>query len=190
MNYPYRYATNSLKLNDRGKAFVDAEFVLGVEPRRDGQVATPWFELDMAGADKGHPEGKGIDGRVSIWGARGSRSSAIFDVEGDATRHRDQRVWRRAHGAPERPSEKRRVLPAGGAAGHALESQRLGAVVTVTAGGTTHAGAAASRLPVANLMPLYFGLGTPSVWTASRWWPWDDGRRRSGGVDGTLAQEP
>ena len=83
MNYPYRYATNSLKLNDRGKGFVDAEFVLGVEPRRDGQVATPWFELDMAGADSGHREGAGVDGRVSIWGARGSRSSAILDVDGD-----------------------------------------------------------------------------------------------------------
>ena len=41
MNYPYRYATNSLKLNDRGKRFVDAEFVLGVEPRRGGRWPLP-----------------------------------------------------------------------------------------------------------------------------------------------------
>jgi hypothetical protein len=93
MNYPYRYATNSLKLNDRGKGFVDAEFVLGVEPRRDGQVATPWFELDMAGADKGHREGAGGDGRVSIWGCAGL---AVFRHLRRGwrrgPRHRDQRV--------------------------------------------------------------------------------------------------
>ena len=39
MNYPERYMINSVKLNDGGKRFVDAEFVLGVEPRSGG-VAT------------------------------------------------------------------------------------------------------------------------------------------------------
>ena len=36
MNYPVRYMINSLLLNDRGQRFVDAEFMLGVEPRRGG----------------------------------------------------------------------------------------------------------------------------------------------------------
>ena len=45
---------NSVKLNDRGQRFVDAEFVLGIEPRQGG-VVTPWFELDASGKDKGHP---------------------------------------------------------------------------------------------------------------------------------------
>ena len=53
MNYPFRYMVNSVKLNERGQRFVDAEFVLGVEPRKGG-VATPWFELDASGKDKGH----------------------------------------------------------------------------------------------------------------------------------------
>ncbi len=32
MGYPYRYGINSLVLNDHRKKFLDAEFVLGVEP--------------------------------------------------------------------------------------------------------------------------------------------------------------
>ena len=82
MNYPYRYMINSVKLNDRGVKFVDAEFLLGVEPRKGG-VATPYFELDAAGKDKAHTDAEGAIGRVAIWGARGTRSSAIFDLDGD-----------------------------------------------------------------------------------------------------------
>ena len=87
MNYPYRYATNSLKLNDRGKRFVDAEFVLGVEPRRGGQVATPWFELDMAGADKGHREGAGLTAacRSGVREARGPPPSSTWTATATST---------------------------------------------------------------------------------------------------------
>ena len=35
MNYPYRYGQFA-DLNDRGQRFLDAEFLLGVEPRRGG----------------------------------------------------------------------------------------------------------------------------------------------------------
>ncbi|HEY6613824.1 MAG TPA: VCBS repeat-containing protein, partial [Vicinamibacterales bacterium] len=76
MNYPERYMINSVKLNDGGKRFVDAEFVLGVEPRSGG-VATPFFELDASGRDKGHPDAAGATGRVTVWGARGTRSAVI-----------------------------------------------------------------------------------------------------------------
>src|SRR4029079_4031979 len=82
MNYPYRYMINSVKLNDHGRKFADAEFLLGLEPRKGG-VATPFFELDGAGKDKTHPDAAGALGRVAIWGARGTRSSAIFDLDGD-----------------------------------------------------------------------------------------------------------
>ena len=82
MNYPERYMINSVKLNDAGKRFVDAEFVLGVEPRSGG-VATPFFELDASGKDKGHTDAAGATGRVTVWGARGTRSAVIFDVDGD-----------------------------------------------------------------------------------------------------------
>jgi enediyne biosynthesis protein E4 len=46
MSYPYRYGINSLLLNDHGKKFPDAEFVLGVEPRKD--LYAPWFEIDCS----------------------------------------------------------------------------------------------------------------------------------------------
>ena len=82
MNYPERYMINSLKLNDRGQRFVDAEFVLGVEPRQGGLV-TPWFVLDASGKDKGHRDAEGLTGSVAVVGARGSRSSVIFDLDGD-----------------------------------------------------------------------------------------------------------
>jgi hypothetical protein len=82
MNYPFRYMINSVKLNDRGQRFADAEFLLGIEPRRGG-VTTPWFELDASGKDKGHRDAAGASGRVAIWGARGTRSAAIFDLDGD-----------------------------------------------------------------------------------------------------------
>ena len=48
MDFPYRYGINSLLLNNRGQKFLDAEFLLGVEPRRGGQTYTPWFELDCS----------------------------------------------------------------------------------------------------------------------------------------------
>jgi hypothetical protein len=64
MNFPDRYMINSVKLNDRGRRFLDAEFVLGVEPRAGG-VAVPWFELDAQGADKDQPGGGGGSERVT-----------------------------------------------------------------------------------------------------------------------------
>ena len=48
MNYPFRYGVNSLLLNDRGKQFLDSEFVGGVEPRRDGRTASFCFKLPAA----------------------------------------------------------------------------------------------------------------------------------------------
>ena len=82
MNYPERYMINSVKLNDRGQKFVDAEFVLGVEPRSGG-LATPWFELDASGKDEAIPMRRAKTGRVQMWGARASRSAVILDVDGD-----------------------------------------------------------------------------------------------------------
>lgn len=83
MNYPFRYGINSLLLNEKGKRFVHGEFILGVEPRRDRRTATPWFELDCSGADIRHQLCEGRAGRIEILGAVGSRSSVLFDLDGD-----------------------------------------------------------------------------------------------------------
>ena len=83
MNYPFRYGVNSVLLNDRGKTFQDSAFILGVEPRRGSRTAKPWFELDCDGDDKQHSGCQGRTGRFVVWAALGTRSSVIFDLDGD-----------------------------------------------------------------------------------------------------------
>lgn len=83
MNFPFRYGINSVLLNERGERFVDAEFVVGVEPRRGGRTSTPWFALDCAGEDGMHQLCEGRTGRIMVWAAMGSRSSVIFDLDAD-----------------------------------------------------------------------------------------------------------
>lgn len=88
MNFPFRYGVNSLLLNNRGKKFVDAELLLGVEPRKDGRTHTPWFTLNC---DRMPPDPRGImhqmcDGRkgeITVMAPLGSRSAVIFDLDGD-----------------------------------------------------------------------------------------------------------
>lgn len=85
MNFPFRYCVNTLLLNDQGKTFRDSEFLLGVEPRREGRTATMWFELDVDGPDKDflQKEKWGLAGVRQIWSALGTKSSAIFDLDDD-----------------------------------------------------------------------------------------------------------
>ena len=83
MNYAFRYAVNSLLLNDHGKGFLDAEFALEVEPRREGRTAMPWFVLDCSGEYAAHPDCEGRSGPHVFWGALGSRASALADLDDD-----------------------------------------------------------------------------------------------------------
>jgi uncharacterized protein YjbJ (UPF0337 family) len=90
MNYPFRYGVNSVLLNNRGQQFLDSEFILGVEPRRDGRTATPCFQVD---AETSLRTGKielvlkkaceTRSGTVEVWGTLGSRASVIFDLDND-----------------------------------------------------------------------------------------------------------
>ncbi len=162
MNYPERYMLNSVKLNDRGKRFVDAEFAVGVEPRRGG-LTTPWFELDASGRDKAHPDAAGATGRVTVWGARGSRSAVIFDVDRDG----DLDVVTNEFNAPpmvliSNLTEKTRVRYVEvKLTGTKSNRDGLGAVVKVTAGGSTYTKVldGNSGYLSHSVHPLYFGLG-------------------------------
>ena len=84
MNFPFRYGVNSVLLNDNGETFRDAEFILGVEPRRDQRSAVRWFTLDCDDeADAAFWACEGRSGRVEIWGAMGTRASVMFDLDDD-----------------------------------------------------------------------------------------------------------
>jgi hypothetical protein len=162
MNYPERYMINSVKLNDRGARFVDAEFLVGVEPRQ-GNLATPWFELDASGADKAHRDAAGATGRVAVWAARGTRSSAILDLDADG----DLDIVTNEFNAPpmvlvSNLTEKTRVrYVAVKLTGTTSNRDGLGAIVTVAAGGSTYTKVmdGNSGYLSHSVYPLYFGLG-------------------------------
>ena len=83
MNYSFRYGINSILLNNNGDRFLRSEFILGIEPRKDGRTRTPWFVLDCSGEDESHSRCADRDGLVQIRGTLGTRSSAIFDLDND-----------------------------------------------------------------------------------------------------------
>src|SRR6185295_13638935 len=83
MNFPFRYGVNSVLLNNRGEGFLDSASLLGVEPRRGGRTRKPWFVMDCSGEDRARQECAGKTGRYTVTGTLGTRSSAIFDIDGD-----------------------------------------------------------------------------------------------------------
>lgn len=163
MGYPFRYGINSVLLNETGRRFFDAEFVLGVEPRSDGRLGKEWFTLDCSGADKAHPLCAGQTGLRSIPASLSSRSSVIFDLDNDG----DLDVVTLEFG--DRPqvllsnlSERKRVrFLKVRLIGRRSNRDGLGARVEVVAAGRTwtqwHDGK--SGYLSQSSMPLYFGLG-------------------------------
>ena len=88
MNYPWRYGMNTVLLNEGGRRFVDAEVLLGLEPRYvNGTTVTPWYELNCDGDRDAHPLFapicEGQEGWILVEGALGTRSSVLFDLDGD-----------------------------------------------------------------------------------------------------------
>jgi hypothetical protein len=162
MSYPFRYSVNSVKLNNHGQGFLDAEFVLGVEPRAGGEIA-PWFDLDATGKDRNHPNAVGATGPVEIDAARSSRSAAIFDLDGDGDL---DIVTNDFNTAPmvlvSNLSAKTAVhYVAVKLTGTASNRDGLGATVRVTAGGSTYTKVMDGNTGYLShgVMPLYFGLG-------------------------------
>jgi len=86
MSFPYRYGINSMLLNNRGERFLDAEFLLGIEPRRDGRTNTPWYVLDCSqqGLDRLNRDVcKGQSGPITVMSTISSRAAVIFDLDND-----------------------------------------------------------------------------------------------------------
>ncbi len=178
MNYPFRYGVNSLLLNDRGKRFHDSEFILGVEPRRGARVTGPVFVLDASGADRDHPlvEGYGLTGKVEVWGALGSRSSVVFDLDDDGdldvvTNEFNSGPMVLVSDLSEKKTIRYLKLKL---LGTSSNRSGIGAKVVVTAGGAryTRVNDGKSGYLSQSDYPLYFGLGdAASVDRIQVFWP-------------------
>ncbi|HTI69538.1 MAG TPA: VCBS repeat-containing protein, partial [Candidatus Limnocylindria bacterium] len=83
MGYPFRYCINNVLLNDSGTRFRDSEYVVGVEPRKDGRIEKVYYTLDASGEDKNRDYAYHKKGILGIMGAISSRSSVAFDIDGD-----------------------------------------------------------------------------------------------------------
>ena len=181
MNFPHRYHGNDLLLNEGGRRFANAEFLLGVEPR--GRRVRPWFTLDCDGEDRDHALCRGetpapgfdapggaprgpttaLHGAVTVWAARASRSSVILDLDGDG----DLDIVTNDYG--DEPQILTSDLAESGAVhfvvvrlvGKRSNRDGLGATVTLRAGGRAqlqvHDGK--SGYLGQSALPLYFGLG-------------------------------
>jgi enediyne biosynthesis protein E4 len=168
MNFPFRYGVNSLLLNNRGQKFLDAEFLLGIEPRKGGRTYAPWFDLDCskvaANAEKHYKEPcQGQTGTITVMGSLGTRASVIFDLDNDGDL---DIVTNEFNSAPQvlvsNLSERQQIhwLKVK-LTGTVSNRDGLGATVRVTAGGRTlmkYNDGKSGYLSQSSL-PLYFGLG-------------------------------
>jgi hypothetical protein len=180
MGFPFRYGIDSLLLNENGERFRDAEFVLGVEPRRGGRTSTPFFDLDCDAEGKGRPACEGQTGKITVLGTLSSRSAVIFDIDGDGDL---DIVTNEFEAAPQvlvsDLAQKRKIhFLAVRLVGSASNRQGLGAAVRVTAGGRTQTqwNDGKSGYLSQSALPLYFGLGdATAVEKVEVLWP--SGRR-------------
>jgi hypothetical protein len=171
MSYPYRYGINSLLLNDRGKKFDDAEFVLGIEPRKN--LYTPWFEIDCSDPQERQAQEKldskvcvGQSGKSIVMAPRSSRSSVIFDLDNDGDLdivtndfNSEPQVLVSDLAQRKKIHWLKIVLE-----GTTSNRNGLGATVRVRAGGQTYTkyNDGKSGYLAQSALPLYFGLGDAS----------------------------
>jgi hypothetical protein len=163
MNYPHRYGINSMLLNDKGEKFLDAEFVLGIEPRSGGRTHTPWFGLDCLQKDLGAELCRGQSGPITVMAPLGSRSAAIVDLDGDGDL---DIVTNDFNSAPQvlvsNLTQQRPIhWIAVALAGTSSNRNGLGATVRVRAGGRVYTkyNDGKSGYLSQSVLPLYFGLG-------------------------------
>jgi hypothetical protein len=168
MNYPLRYGANSLLLNDGGRKFHDSEFVLGVEPRARG-IAALSYVLHASGEDKDLAlvEAYDLEGEVEVWGARGSRSSVIFDLDDDSdldvvTNEFNDRPMVLVSNLSEKKTVRFLKVKLNGSTSNRFG---IGAKVVVIAAGSkyTKVNDGKSGYLSQSLYPLYFGLGEAAV---------------------------
>jgi enediyne biosynthesis protein E4 len=163
MGWPFRYGINSVLLNDAGQRFVDSEFVLGVEPRKDNRFEKVYFTLDASGEDKKHTLAYHKKGKIGVIGSISSRSSVAFDLDDDGdldivTNEQNDHPMVLISNLSERKTIhflKVRLV------GTVSNRDGLGATVKVHCGSASylryHDGK--SGYLAQSSMPLYFGLG-------------------------------
>jgi hypothetical protein len=182
MSYHFRYGINSLLLNNLGRSFLDSEFILGVEPRRDEKTVTPWFEVDCSGADAKHPDCKSREGKFTVLSSLSSRSSVIFDLDSDG----DLDIVTNDFNTPPQVlisdlAQRRKVsFLKVNLVGSKSNRDGVGAQVTVSAGELkiTKTQDGKSGYLSQSALPLYFGLGNaPQVNSIEVRWP--SGRKQT-----------
>jgi hypothetical protein len=169
----FRYGINSLLLNNRGKKFLDSEFILGIEPRRNGRTHTPWFDLDCSKTNDVDPgmQKRGVcfgqSGEVTVMQALSSRASVIFDLDNDGDLdivtnefNSEPQVFVSDLAQSKAIHWLKIVL-----AGTVSNRDGLGATVRVHAGGQTYTkyNDGKSGYLSQSALPLYFGLGDATV---------------------------
>ena len=164
MGYPFRYAINSVLLNEAGQRFFDSEFLLGVEPRSNGRIEKIYFTLLCGTEDKDHPRCQGLSGPLPIAGSLSSRSAVLFDLDDDGdldivTNEMNDRPQGLISNLAERKPVHFLTVKL---IGTTSNRDGLGATVKVQAGNKTftryHDGK--SGYLSQSSLPLYFGLGT------------------------------
>ena len=163
MGWPFRYGINSVLLNDAGQRFLDSEYVLGVEPRKDNRFEKEYFTLDASGEDKKHSLAYHKKGLVGVIGSISSRSSVAFDLDDDGdldivtNEQNDHPMVLVSNLSEKNPIHFLKIK----LVGTVSNRDGLGATVKVHAGGSNYLryNDGKSGYLAQSSMPLYFGLG-------------------------------
>jgi enediyne biosynthesis protein E4 len=163
MGYPSRYGINSMLLNNRGQKFLDAEFILGIEPRKETHSFSFSVDCDQPQTESAVVTCSKRTGTITLLGTKSTRSSAIFDLDDDGdldivtNDFNSEPMVLISDLAQVKPSRWLKIVLNG------TKSNRngLGATVRVHAGKQTYTkyNDGKSGYLSQSVLPLYFGLG-------------------------------